>query len=101
MIMTDHELQQKSAVSRPLWPIYSVWPHCSGPCQQGRSVCMTPESCQTGLADPDDERKPMTGRHRLWLVVIAILSVGAVYFAAMGLLPHVMALGRAIVRGWS
>jgi hypothetical protein len=52
MILTTHEAEQRAEMRKPLdWPIYSTHPHCSGPCQQGRSLCLTPEACQTGEAD--------------------------------------------------
>lgn len=55
-IITAHEADQIARMKQPLsWPIYSTFPHCSGPCQQGRSLCLTPEACQSGQHTDDDE----------------------------------------------
>lgn len=46
--------QADKIIKRKPWPIYSTFPHCSGPCDQGHKICMTPEACQTGVAEPDE-----------------------------------------------
>ena len=58
-------------IKRKPWPIYSTFPHCSGPCEQGRRLCTTPEACQTGEAD---EWKPLSLRDHLmfWVPVLTI-----------------------------
>ena len=86
MIMTDHEAQQREEVSKPLWPIYATWPHCTGgSCLQGHAICMTPEACQTGL--PDDEefapKPPMTGADVMWLLTLVLACFGAAVGVAM------------------
>jgi hypothetical protein len=77
-IVTLHEAEQSAEVCKPLWPIYSTFPHCSGPCGQGRSVCLTPEACQTGEHEDDDYRPPMTRRDALYAVVLVFACWGAV-----------------------
>jgi hypothetical protein len=88
-IITDHEAQQHAEVRKPLaWPIYSTFTHCSGPCNQGRSVCLTPEACQTGQAAEDDEytRPPMTRTDALLagFLVVAAWGLVALVARAMG-----------------
>lgn len=85
MILTAHEAQQRADTTRPLWPIYATWPHCSGPCQQGHALCMTPEACQTGLPD-DAEFSPkpkMTGADVVWLFTLVLACFGAAVGLAM------------------
>jgi len=82
-IITAHEADQQSRMMQPLrWPIYSTFPHCSGPCKQGRSVCLTPEACQTGQAADDDEYTcpPMS---RMDALLAGCIVVGAWGFVAL------------------
>ena len=90
-------------IQRKPWPIYSTHAHCSGPCDQGHRLCMTPEACQTGQHAADDDgppREPMTALD----VVLMLLAYGAcafvVYLAALGAWPYVSAMASAIKRGW-
>jgi len=75
IIVTLHEAEQSAEVCKPLWPIYSTFPHCSGPCGQGRSLCMTPEACQTGQAD-DDGWEPLLMRDNLMFWTPILLIIG-------------------------
>lgn len=86
-IITKHESQQSAELRRPLWPIYSTFPHCTGPCDQGNKLCMTPEACQTGRTeDHDDYIKPP-------MRAADLAIVGALFAACWGsiaLLAHAL-----------
>jgi hypothetical protein len=72
--ITEHEAQQRKAVKAPL---YSTQPHCTGPCDQGDRVCMTPEACQRAAADASDDWQPATMADNLafWLPVGGITAL--------------------------
>ena len=70
MIITNHEHAQRESCRNP-WPIYSTWPHCSGPCKQGRSLCLTPEACQSGEVEVEDP--PLTQRNA-WIGLGCVLA---------------------------
>lgn len=84
-IITAHEADQIIRMRKPLaWPIYSTFPHCSGPCDQGRSVCLTPEACRTGRDDDDEyARPPMTRADALLAITLVLASWGAVMIVAL------------------
>jgi hypothetical protein len=57
-------------------------PHCSGPCNQGRGLCPSPQACEHG--------EPLTWR-RAWLDFpipgrVAIIVVGSICLASITLL---------------
>ena len=80
-IITAHEADQIARMKKPLtWPLYSTFPHCSGPRQQGRTLCMTPEACQTGQHKEDEyaTKPPMTRADAVCAVLLVIGSWAAV-----------------------
>ena len=84
-------------IKRKPWPIYSTFPHCSGPCEQGHRLCTTPEACQTGMRESDDmPREPMTALDKVLVVAAFGTAALVVALAANGALPYVLALGRWI-----
>jgi hypothetical protein len=83
-IVTLHEAKQRDEIRKPLWPIYSTFPHCSGPCGQGDSLCMTPEFCQTGDHQADDlEAVTLADDLWFWGGLAAALAVFIVCAAVM------------------
>lgn len=89
-IITAHEADQIIAMRKPLaWPIYASWPHCTGPCQQGRSLCMTPEACQTGVAEEDEwEAASWRDEIAFWVAVAAgTATLGLLLALAVGWRP--------------
>ena len=80
-IITAHEADQIIRLKQPLnWPLYSTFPHCSGPCQQGRTLCLTPEACQTGR-DEEEEISKFGAFNALPAVAIGLVALAA--FAAV------------------
>lgn len=79
-IITRDEAQQRAELARPLWPIYSTFSHCTGLCKQGRSLCLTPEACQTGQAQDDKwkQKPPMTRSDALLSLALVFACWGAV-----------------------
>ena len=90
-VMTSHEAEQKASLKKPLWPIYSVWPHCHGPCDRGDRLCLTPELCQTNQHDDEDEELSRFGAFHATRAVLKGLAVigvlGALLAVAMGWRP--------------
>jgi hypothetical protein len=69
-LITEHEAQQRAAVNAAL---YSTYGHCTGPCEQGDRVCMTPEACQLpSVADAAEGWEPASVADNLafWLPVL-------------------------------
>jgi len=71
--ITEHEAQQRAAVNATL---YSTYGDCTGPCEQGDRVCMTPEACQrpsaADAADAAEGWEPASVADNLafWLPVL-------------------------------
>lgn len=83
--------------ARKHWPIYSTFPHCSGPCDDGNRLCMTPEACQTGQHEEEDPpREPMTALDVALVLAAFGTAAFVVYLAAMGAWPYVSAMASAI-----
>jgi len=82
-IVTLHEAEQNAEVCKPLWTIYSTFANCSGPCGQGRSLCMTPEACQTGDHQADGEVVTRADDLWFWGGLAAALAVFVVCAAVM------------------
>lgn len=80
--LTERDLDAQEAWKRSPWPAtqhnhahrYSACQ--SGPCQQGRKLCPTPEACQMAAADPP--RPPMRGGDFLRLLGIALAGWAAI-----------------------
>jgi hypothetical protein len=58
-----------------VWPLHRVTVGCSGPCNQGRSECATPDACRT--AETEDMHDGM-GAVVVPVAVTAALAVVAV-----------------------
>jgi hypothetical protein len=78
-IVTLHEVQQRTDLRKPLWPIHTT---CNGNCTQGRAC-----DCTSNLDTTDaDDWEPLSLRDNLvfWTPVAAVTLglVGFVLYAA-------------------
>jgi hypothetical protein len=89
--ITQHEAEQRREVKATLWPIYSTYPHCGGACQQGRTLCLTPEACQIAISDApnaSDDWEPTSTRGNV------------VFWVLVGLITTALVFGVALLLGW-
>lgn len=59
---------------------------CTGPCNQGRAQCPTPDACELFADEP--KREPLTKSEAVLLVLIYVGSLSVVLYLA------------ALARGW-
>lgn len=64
--------------NRPMFAETRPVPHCSGPCQQGRRACPTPEACQA----PDESGLP--GPAMALAIAIGLIAIIAALSLAIG-----------------
>lgn len=60
----------------------STWPNCCGACDEGRTLCHSPQACQISV-EPDPPRKPRSAGDIVIVIALVIASWAAVAFVLL------------------